>query len=63
MKQYIIFFIKQWKPSLVIVRNEVTKQSSTDCHSEPCPESKRRNGEESQRDCFAGICGSDQEGG
>jgi len=30
----------------------VTKQSDTECHSEPCPEPSRRSSEESQRDCF-----------
>ena len=39
--------------SSVIARSEVTKQSDTECHSEPCPEPCRRGSEESQRDCFA----------
>ncbi len=29
--------------------NSVTKQSDTNCHSEPCPESKRRSSEESKQ--------------
>ncbi|HZX15145.1 MAG TPA: hypothetical protein VFF49_12185 [Thermodesulfobacteriota bacterium] len=54
--------------SPVIAKSKATMQSGTDCHSEPCPESKRRNGEESQTDRFGGIWGipdrvGDQEGG